>query len=106
MDDGPPMRRVLYCQGYPTRDMENSSRPNWGISYDFKHPFASNSDKVFYHMKYQIEKDYQKNEIFYSTFKIITLFNDKEFFYESGTEVEFNKSIIEKAIAPRLREIL
>ena len=36
IDSGPfPMRRVMYCAGYASRDMQNTTRKNWGISYDF-----------------------------------------------------------------------
>ena len=70
MKKRPYSRRNNLCKGIPTKNMKENSRPNWGVSYDFK----TKSKYKYGHLTYDIlhANDNELNyRLFNLQFKII-----------------------------------
>ena len=72
MDDGPKYRREMYCQGYPSRHVPGSERPNWGVSYDFK-----TENGQWGHLIYHLEP-VKKEPPYVSKIKFTVKYNNNE----------------------------
>ena len=72
MDDGPKYRRQMYCEGYPSRNVPGTERPNWGVSYDFQ---AENGQ--WGHMVYQLQP-IKKEPPYVSKIKFTVKYNNDQ----------------------------
>ena len=73
IDNGPPERRVQYCEGYPSAHMNHSIRPNWGVSYDY----PTNDDR-YGHLIYSITPKSDSNKPWISQMSFTNIINDKQ----------------------------